>query len=717
MNSTLSPDKRASLVEAQMTLDEKLRMLHGLYAVPANFKGNVPPNVPPQQAVGSAGFVYGVPRLGIPPLQESDASIGVADPVSGVTGGPVRGTAGYSTALPSGLNTAATFNPSVAYDGGAMIGTEAHEEGFNVLLAGGADLARDPRNGRNFEYAGEDPWLAGVIVAGAVRGIQDQHVISTLKHYAINDQEVGRNTLSSNIDWAAAHESDLFAFEMGVRLGHPGSIMCAYNRVNEVYACSNQLLLTDILKGQWGFPGWVMSDWGAVHSTYDAAAGLDQESGDYFDAPTIWFSGPRLKAFLNEGRIAQSRVDDMVFRILRSMFAVGLFDDPPVITPINATADALISQHDAEQGAVLLKNANRQLPLNSSIKSIAIIGGHADVGVLEGGGSSEVWPVGGPAVTPHNFGFPHPIIYDPSSPMKAIEQQAPGATVLFDDGKDPRSAAKLAASSDVAIVFVTQWLAESIDAKNLHLPNMQDTLISAVAAANRHTIVVLETGDPVVMPWLSQVSAVLEAWYPGSGGGAAIGNLLFGMVNPSGHLPITFPTGVQQLPRPKEPGLSDPNGYFDVNYDIEGAAVGYKWFDKNNLTPLFPFGFGLSYTTFAYSHLHASNSNDHVTVEFDVRNTGKVAGWAVPQVYLGFPEGVGEAPRRLVGFQKVALMPGQTQHVSLSVEQRLLGMFDDTTGNRHWYVTPGQYQVVLGESSRDFKLNTTVTLTSANIAP
>ena len=626
MNSSLSADQRATLLERQMSVRQLLQLVHGSYAVPANFMGRA--NAVPDGALGSAGFVPGIASLGVPALQETDAGTGVADPVNGVTGQPVRGAAGYSTELPSGLATAATWNRDVARSSGAMIGREAHRQGFNVLLAGGVNLAREPRNGRTFEYAGEDPLLAGTMVGEEVRGIQSQHVVSTIKHYALNDQETGRSSASSTIDWAAARQSDLLAFELALDIGQPGSVMCSYNRVNGVHACGNDVLLNRTLKDDWGFKGWVMSDWGAAHAVTDAEAGLDQESGSLFDAANGGpFFGATLQAALHDGVVDPSRLRDMVHRILRSEFADGLFDHPATsIVPIDPAADAALAQGDEQQGIVLLKNADAILPLSKAIGSVAVIGSNAARGVLEGGGSSEVWPVGGPAqpIDPQTR-FPGPILWNPSAPLAAMRAEAPGATVSYDTGADTTKAAAAAAKADVAIVFVNQWLGESIDAANLSLPidpetrANQDALVEAVAKANPNTVVVIESGGPVLMPWLGQVRGVLEAWYPGSGGGPAIAGTLFGDVGPSGRLPITFPASESQLPRPVLDVGSGPD--FFVNYDIEGAAVGYKWFRKNHRRPLFPFGYGLSYTRFSFSNLHVASAATP-GVSFDVVNTG-----------------------------------------------------------------------------------------------
>jgi beta-glucosidase len=487
--------------------------------------------------------------------------------------------------------------------------------------------------------------------------------------------------------------------------------------VNRVYACSNDELLNRVLKDDWRYRGWVMSDWGGTHSTTDAVHGLDQESGDYFDEPNFYFGAP-LKAAVLTGRIPLERLFDMDHRILRSMFAKGVIDHPPVIRPIDAATDAGVAQADEEQAAVLLKNAPAQLPLSKSVGSIAVIGMNADVGVLEGGGSSEVWPVGGPAAPLDSLAFPHPIIWDPSSPLNFIRAEAPGARVAFNDGSDIAAAAAAAKAAQVAVVFAYQWLAESIDAPNLSLPGSQDQLIAAVAAANPRTIVVLETGDPVKMPWLAAVGGVLEAWYPGQRGGAAIARILFGDVNPSGHLPITFPRSETQLPRPVLDGLANPNAFFDVNYNIEGADVGYKWFDLKHLTPLFPFGFGLSYTTFGYSNLQIGFSGDgQPALSFDDTNTGSREGMDVPQLYLRVPDGTGGVPKRLVGWQKVDLRPGETRRVTIAVDLRAIGVFDITASALR--VPGGAFAAYLSSSAADadVRLTGTAELGSRLLAP
>jgi beta-glucosidase len=686
LDRSLGADQRAQLAVKAMTQQEKLRWVLAYFGNDFANKTRKIAEALPQ----SAGYVPGTPRLGLPALFETDAGLGVASQA----GPNVR----ERTSLPSGLATASSWNPKVAYAGGAMIGAEARASGFNVMLAGGVNLMRDPRNGRNFEYAGEDPLLAGVMVGNAVKGIESNHIISTVKHYALNDQETGRNELDARIDKAAFRMSDLLAFQLALEQSEAGSIMCSYNRVNGPYACENGYLLNDVLKRDWGFRGFVMSDWGATHSTVAAANnGLDQESGHEFDKATYY--GGALEEAVKTGAVSQARLDDMVLRIVRTMFAKGVVENPVKEGgAIDLQAHGAVSRTTAEEGMVLLKNDRRVLPLAKDVRTIAVIGGHADAGVLAGGGSSLVYPVGGNAVKglkPDSW--PGPIVYHPSSPLRAIKAQAPNAKVVYDDGSDPARAARVATQADVAVVFATQWVGEALDAESLALPDRQDELVASVAGANARTVVVLETGGPVAMPWLDKVPAVLEAWYPGTSGGEAIANLLFGAVNPSGHLPATFPASEQQLPRPRIDGdPKNPELQFAVDYK-EGAAVGYKWFDLKGHKPLFAFGHGLSYTTFAYSGLSAQVKDGRLHVRFKVANTGSVAGKDVPQVYVSPLSGKWEAPKRLAGWDKVALQPGESREVEVTVEPRVLGMFDEKS--RTWRTSRGKVKLTLAQDA------------------
>ena len=692
MQPGLSPDKRATLVQQHISLEEQIALLHGVMPL---LLRPLPPGV-----AMSAGYVAGLPRLGLPALRESDASLGVAN-------------AGRkdddATPLPSGIAMASTWSPELAFEGGAMIGKQARQKGFNVLLAGGVNLLREPRNGRNFEYLSEDPLLAGVMDGASIRGIQSQHIVSTAKHFALNDQETGRQSLSADIGEAAFRESDLLAFEIAIERGDPGSVMCAYNRINSVYACENESLLNGVLKHDWGWKGWVMSDWGAVHSLGSAVAGLDQESGEQLDKQ-VYFGAPLLQA-VKSGEIPAARVHDMAHRVLRAMFAKGLVDHPLAPEGLDTQADAAVSGRAAEQGLVLLKNQGGLLPLTARVKRIAVIGSHADVGVLSGGGSSQVIPLG-------SIRFPAPkgapewgggIVYQPSSPLKAIQARAGRAEVVYADGVDPAAAAALARTADVVVVFANQWASEGLDV-SLNLPDGQDQLIAAVAEANPHTVVVLETGGPVLMPWLGEVGAVLEAWYPGARGGEAIARVLYGEVDAAGRLPITFPAGEDQLPHPRLPGAGQPEG-FSVDY-AEGSDVGYRWFAKTGRKPLFPFGYGLSYAQFRYSGLKVAGGRT-VTVSFRVTNTGARAGIDTPQVYLAASPA--RAQQRLLGWSRTALRPGESREVTVTADRRLLADWD--TRAHGWRLQGGAYKVFVGADAASPALEGAARIDAATLAP
>jgi beta-glucosidase len=702
MDPKLSPDERARLLDRELTLDERIGLLHGPMAMPFKIKAI------PKAAIGSAGYIPGVERLGIPALQESDASLGVTNPLGMRPGDG-------ATALPSGLALAATFNARLAYDGGAMVGREARAKGFNVQLAGGVNLARDPRNGRNFEYLGEDPLLAGTLAGESIRGIQAQHVISTVKHFSLNGQETNRHWANSVIDEAAHRESDLLAFQIAIERGQPGSVMCAYNLVNGDYSCGNDHLLNGVLKGDWAYKGWVMSDWGAVHAVDYAAKGLDQQSGEQLDEQ-VWFDVP-LKAAVEKGEIPAARLSDMTRRILRSMFAAGLFDVPAAKGEIDDKANAEVARRVAQEGIVLLKNRDGLLPMAKTARTIAVIGGHADAGVLSGGGSSQVVAPGGAKVSIPMGGegmmaaFRNQVFH-PSPPLAAIRAQAPDARVTFDDGRYLASAVAAAKAADVVVVFGNQWMGEGEDAPDLSLPEGQDALITAVTAANPNSIVVLQTGGAVSMPWLDQAGAVLAAWYSGAKGGEAISEVLFGQVDASGRLPVTFPASIDQYPRAVLPGLGLPEKTrFDVPY-TEGADVGYRRFAATGQKPLFPFGYGLSYTRFGYANLKVTGG-DTLTVSFDVTNAGQRPGKDAPQVYL--TSAVGKPLQRLIGFEKVELKPGETRRVTVTADPRLLAGFD--AAGRRWTLKGGEYQVAVGASSADLALKGAAGVKARTIKP
>jgi beta-glucosidase len=701
--------ERAQLALDQMTDEEKLSLVHGVLGAP--WGGEAKPN----DAIGSAGYVAGVPRLGIPALQETDAELGIANP-----GNIRRGET--ATAMPSDLALASSWDLALAQQQGEAVGAEARAKGFNVLLGGAANLIRDPRGGRNFEYFSEDPLLTGLMAGAMTDGVQSRHIISTVKHFALNAQEIDRVVLDARIDPAAARESDLLAFEIAIERGRPGSVMCAYNQINGVYSCENEWLLSQVLKGDWRYSGFVMSDWGAVHSTVRSAlAGLDQESGDQLDTQNFFADG--LPRAIAAGEVPPARLDDMARRILTSIFACGLIDDRSAAEPSDVAASGQTALTIEREGAVLLRNEGL-LPLSVETRRLVVIGAHADLGVPSGGGSSQVVPRGGVAFK-QLIGRNRAMIFDPAPPLEAIRRQFPRADVVYDDGSVPERAAKAATGADAVIVFVDQWMTETADAPDLRLPDGQDRLVEAVARANPRTAVVLETGGPILMPWIDKTGAVLEAWYAGQRGGDAIAEILSGTVNPSGHLPVTFPESEIQLPHPKVQG--DPSGApvgpvgrgghygatFTAVYD-EGAAVGYKWFHERGDRPLFPFGLGLSYTAFALNGLAVSVNGAAVTASVSVRNSGDRAGAATPQFYVSGPEGA-NIPLRLAGWSRIDLAPGETRRATASIDLRILATFDE--GARRWRIKPGEYRLTAGFDAERRELGASFTLDAADLPP
>ncbi|HZT99124.1 MAG TPA: glycoside hydrolase family 3 C-terminal domain-containing protein, partial [Ktedonobacteraceae bacterium] len=766
MNQSMSVDQRADQLLAQMTLDEKVALMHGVAG--SAYSSTIPANT----------------RLGIPALNLTDGPAGVADGMMG------------ETAFPAPVAGAASWNPALMQQYGAALGSEVLGKGGNVSLAPTVNILRIPQWGRSFESLGEDPYLTSRMAVADIEGIQSQGVIATIKHYAANDQEYRRGEVSAQVDERTLHEIYLPAFAAAVQHG-VGAVMCSYNRINTVYACEQPYLLSQVLKQQWRFPGFVMSDWGATHSTVAAArAGLDMQM------PAGTFYGEALKTAVLHGQISMTELNEHVFRILRTMFAAGLFDRPATGSPDNnvaSPADAYFARQEAEQGMVLLKNASHLLPLSGrQLRSIALIGPAADSAPkIVGDGSAVVNPpyivtplagitrrsgrkiaihyaqgldsfdgipiIAAPYLQPtahstaiHGLqvqffnnmtlsGAPVLTRVDPTinfnwkgaSPANGVAQTQwsarwqgtltppvdaaytfsltsdDGSRLYLDDrlvidnwrnqssttenamirlkrGKrysirveyyqnsglssmmlgwqfpgqvDPMitQAVNAARTSDVAVVFANDSEAESVDRSSLELPGRQDQLIEAVAQANPHTVVVLNTGGPVLMPWLAHVSALVESWYPGQEDGSAIAAVLFGDVNPSGKLPMTFPMHASDVPASttaQYPGIDDQAQY------SEGIFVGYRHYDAHNITPLFPFGYGLSYTTFSYSHLRISRSASLYAVDLDVTNSGTRAGGEVVQLYLGLPStSVPEPPRQLKGFQKLFLQPGQSQHV------------------------------------------------------
>ena len=665
-----------------MSLAEKVHMVHG-------GSSNT-------DSHGAAGYVPSNPKLCIPELVFQDAGVGVGDGQQN------------TTAFPAPIDQAATWDPSLQKRFGQELGSEAWRKGANVVLAPDVNVDRVPQDGRNYESLGEDPFLAGQTAVAEIEGIQSNPVMATVKHFAAYSQQTNESSTSANVSKRTLEEIYLPPFEAAVTQGHVGGVMCSYNLINDVHACQDPETLTRVLRNQWGFQGFVVSDWlVAVHSTVQSAtAGLDIEmpAGNFFGAP--------LQKAVETHRVPEARLNQMVLDILTPMFRLGLFDHVPAEGPrlqnlnVRTPAATHTALTLAEDGTVLLKNAGNVLPITKPTKTIAVIGRPASLkgaeGVYGGGGSSHV-----PA-----FGLA-PVV----APVSAIRQMAAKYrdTVVYNDGSDIASAVAAAKSASVAVVFADDAEGETQDEPNLNLRaggctfvcaysnEDQDALIASVARANPHTIVVLDSGGPVLMPWISQVKGIVEAWYPGQQDGNAIAAILFGSVDPSGKLPETFPASESQLPTntaAQYPGVNKQESY------SEGLLIGYRWYDAKHVAPLFPFGFGLSYTRFSLSDLSVRRGSGGAQLTFTVRNTGTRAGAEVAQVYVGDPASIGEPPKQLEGYQKVSLDPGRSKRVTVAVSHHAFAYWN--TAENGWRVAPGCYSLMVGTSSADLPLQVQV---------
>ncbi|MEY9967118.1 beta-glucosidase [Streptacidiphilus sp. MAP12-16] len=654
VGSTAPIATRVAQVMAQMTLDQKISILHG--------NGNSSPYI---------GDITGIPSLCIPNIGLQDGPAGVGDGMGGVT------------QMPSGNSSAATFDTALEQQYGAAVGAEFAGKGAAVALGPTLNIVRDPRWGRAFETFSEDPYLSGQMAAADIRGIQSQGVMAEAKHAAVYNIENPAGTVV--VDNRTMQELYLPAFQTAVTQGATAAVMCAYSVVNSVPACQNPALLNTALYQQAGFGGFVTSDWGGTHSTVESAnAGLTVEM------PNGYFYADFLKQAVQAGTVSQATLDTMVTRLLTQFFAFGLFDKAPSGSPtatVTTPAHAAVALQGAEEGAVLLKN-NGLLPLSTSTThSIAVLGVDGGAGVQTiGGGSATVTSPG--------------TVW----PLTGIQNRVAGTgtTVTYNDGTDLTAATALAKSSDVAIVFASDnYGNEEHDTTTIDLPGTQNQLIEDAVAANPHTIVVLNTNSATSMPWLNQVAGVFEGFYPGQQIGTAMAALLFGDVNPSGKLPVTFPNSLADVPANTPAQWPGTNS--QVQYS-EGLDVGYRWYDAKNITPMFPFGFGLSYTSYAFSNLQVGAlSGGNATVTATVTDTGSRAGTDVVQLYVGDPASTGEPVHQLRHFQRVTLNPGQAQTVQFTVSAHDLAHWD-TTANA-WTTTAGTYQILVGDSSRNLPLS------------
>ena len=652
VNSTAPIPTRVSELMAQMSLSQEIALMTG--ASGSSYVGNIP-------AISS---------LCIPAMNLEDGPAGVGDGMSNVT------------QLPAPVDVAATWDTAAEQEYGHVIGAEQAAKGSTVDLGPTINIVRDPRWGRAFESIGEDPYLAGQLAAADIRGVQSAGTMAQVKHYAVYNQETNRNSPSDNAVVSTEAEQEIYlpAFQAAVQQGAASSVMCSYSYINGTAACQNPYTLSTVLRQQFGYTGFVTSDWGATHSTAASAnAGLDM------DMPgNDGFYGSALQSAVTSGQVSQATINSAVSDILTQMFGFGMFDKVATGSP-SAVATNSTDQADAtqlaEEGTVLLKNSGSVLPLTSSDGSIAVIGADASSSPqTDGGGSAGVNSSG------------------TVSPLQGIQAAAPsGTTVTYNDGSSDSSAASAAAAASVAVVFANLGESEGSDLSSIDLGTTQDNLITSVAAANPNTIVVLNTGSAVTMPWLSSVKGVLEAWYPGQEDGTAIANVLFGSYDPSGHLTVTFPTSLSQVPASTAAQFPGTDG--NVQYS-EGVDVGYRWYDSQGLTPLFPFGYGLSYTSFSFSNLHvgALTAGGAATVTATVTNTGSRSGADVAQLYVTDPSASGQPPLQLEGFQRVNLAAGASTTVTFNLTQQNLQYWNSSSNA--WATPAGNYTVSVGRFQR-----------------
>jgi beta-glucosidase len=666
VGSTAPVSQRVAQLMAQMTQDQKISMLHG--------NGNSSPYI---------GNLSGIPALCVPPMGLEDGPGGPGDGLGGVT------------QLPAAVAGAATFDTALEQQYGTVAGNEFAGKGANVALGPTLNIDRDPRWGRGFETFSEDPYLTGQMAVAQIRGVQSQGVMSQAKHAAVYNQETYRNGASDNaiVDNRTMQEIYLPGFQAAVTQGATASVMCAYSVINGTFACQHPYILNTALYQQAGFGGFVTSDWGALHSAAPAA-----NAGMTMEMPGAAFFGNQLASAVSSGQVSQATLDTMVGRVLTQMFAFGLFDKPHTgSTGAVVTTDAhkATARQVSEESTVLLKNTG-VLPLSTTTtKKIAVIGTDGGAGVASvGGGSGTVTSSG------------------TVSPLTGIQNRAgSGATVQYEPANESDGVSRavtLAKAVDVPIVFASYPQNEGTDNTTIDLPGQQNQLISSVAAANPKTIVVLHTGSAVTMPWLNQVAGVLENWYPGQEVGNALAALLFGDVSPSGKLPVTFPASLADVPA--HTTAQWPGANNQVQYS-EGVDVGYRWYDAKNITPLYPFGYGLSYTTFGFGNLQVGTLGPAgATVTATVTNTGARAGAEIAQLYVGDPTSIGEPVHQLRGFQRVDLQPGQSQTVRFTVTAHDLAHWADSAGG--WTTTPGTYQILVGDSSRNLPLTGSINVAS-----
>jgi beta-glucosidase len=684
--------KSDSLIKL-MTLQEKVKMIHA-----------------------SSSFTSGgVPRLGIPELVTSDGPHGVRIE-HGRGWSELKNVLDSGTYLPTGVCLASTWNPKLGYAFGSVLGSEANFRGKDVILGPGINIMRSPLNGRNFEYQSEDPFLVSKMVVGYIKGVQDQGISACVKHYAANNQETLRNSIDVQMSERALREIYLPGFKAAVEEGGVNTLMGSYNKFRGQWATQNNYLINQILKKEWGFKGLVMSDWGAVHSTTQAVwNGTDLEMGtDLSLGPNPdygkFFMGDTVVTLVKEGKIPEYLIDAKIRRILYVMYKTNMMTGQKRQKgEYNTPAHQQTAEKVAEEGIVLLKNQDNILPLAASVKSIAVIGYNADRKQSFGGGSSqvrafyEITPLQG---LKNIAGKKVKITYCKGY---NIERNAGPDQNLIQQAVDAAKKANM-------VIVVGGWThgydydvwadnafdAEDVDKPNMDMPFGQNELIKAVIAANPKTVVVLMGGGPIDMTqWVDNAKGIIQAWYPGMEGGNALAKIIFGQVNPSGKLPVSFPKKLADAPAIKlgqYPGDGKTVNYFDDIY------VGYRYYDTFNVEPQFEFGHGLSYTTFKYSDLQINTADKQATVTFTVKNTGAVDGAEVAQLYVKQEKlNLPRPDKELKGFEKVFLKAGEEKKVTITLNQDAFKYFNDV--KNEWQMDPGTFDFIVGSSSRDIRLN------------
>ena len=683
---------------ALMTLDEKVNMLHG------------------------TGMFWsgGVKRLGIPEIQYADGPLGIREEIERSSWSPLGWTTDSATFFPAGTALGATWNPELSLQYGEAIGQEARARNKDILLAAAINIMRTPLCGRNYEYFTEDPFLNAQMVVPYVKGVQAQDVAACVKHFAINNQETNRGSIDVLASERAIREIYLPGFKAAVQKGHALSVMGAYNKFRGAWLCENDYLLNQVLKGEWGFKGIVVSDWAAVHNTVNSARnGLDVEMGSIVPFEQFFFANPLLEA-VKKGDVDEKLLDEKVKRILRVMYHTKTFNLCRSKGSINTPEHSEVVYKVASEAIVLLKNDGQLLPVNQSgIKSIAIIGDNATSKFAQGGFGAgvkaryEVTPLEG---FKNRLGNGIALRYA----QGYREKYLPGKNEFFHFGREVdytvdealiREAVDIAKSSDYAIVIAgsnRSVESESVDRKDIRLPFAQEALIEAVVKANPKTVVVLIAGAPYDLRLVNETApAIVWSWFNGSEGGTAIADVVLGNINPSGKLPFTLPKKLEDSPAHAMQAF--PGDDKKVAY-LEDILVGYRWFDTKNIDPLYCFGHGLSYTTFTYGRAMIDQTeyspSDTISVSLRLTNSGQKGGAEVVQFYLRDTQPkVAKANKELKGFAKVNLAPAEEQAVQIEIPVADLAYYNEQL--QKWEVPPGQYEIQVGSSSRDIRSTVT----------